>query len=68
MIAQALKVHRMIEHGREELRDELHSDTTFRHRRTSRPHPRGVQADAQVAAATTKKTVLIRGESGTGKG
>ena len=66
MIAQALKVHRMIEHGREELRDELQQRYDFSGIvGTSRPIREAYKQIAQVAPTNT--TVLIRGESGTGK-
>ncbi len=73
MIAQALKVHRLIEADRQQLvdenanlREELKSRYDFSNLvGTSGPMRRVYEQVAQVARANT--TVLLRGESGTGK-
>jgi Nif-specific regulatory protein len=73
MIAQGLKVHRLIEADRQQLvdenahlREELKSRYDFSSLvGTSGPMRRVYEQVAQVARATT--TVLLRGESGTGK-
>jgi Nif-specific regulatory protein len=71
MIAQALKVHRVIEDERRMLLDEnSHPGTELQQRYhklvgTSRPMQQAYEQIAQ--AARTNTTVLIRGESGTGK-
>ena len=73
MIAQALKLHRMVEDERRRLFDEnaqLKSKLKQKYDftniiGTSRPMEQAYQQIEQVARTTT--TVLIRGESGTGK-
>ena len=73
MIAQALKVHRVIEDERKNLLDEnthLRSELQQRYDfsnivGTSSPMRQAYEQISQVAATNT--TVLIRGESGTGK-
>ena len=73
MIAQALKVHRVIEEERKNLLDEnthLRSELQQRYDfsnivGTSSPMRQAYEQISQVAATAT--TVLIRGESGTGK-
>ena len=73
MIAQALKVHRVIEEERKNLLDEnthLRSELQQRYDYsnivgTSSPMRQAYEQISQVAATNT--TVLIRGESGTGK-
>ena len=73
MIAQALKLHRILEDERQRLFDEntqLKSKLKQRYDfsniiGTSRPMEQAYQQIEQVARTTT--TVLIRGESGTGK-
>ncbi len=73
MIAQAVKVHRLIQMDRQRLVDEnLHLREELKERYdfsnlvgTSGPMRRVYEQIAQVAGANT--TVLLRGESGTGK-
>jgi Nif-specific regulatory protein len=73
MIAQAVKVHRLIEADRQRLVDEniqLHQELTERYDfsnliGTSAPMRQVYEQVAQVARTNT--TVVIRGESGTGK-